>query len=158
LWRQLYYRAGALQDAGRWSEARVALQQALTIAPEEPALLNFMGYSQLERGENMDSAEAMIRKASELAPDDGAITDSLGWAQYKRGKISEAIATLQQAAEKDPEQSEIQEHLGDALYKSGRRYEARFAWNAALVTAEDEIATRVKAKLASGLTPANAAP
>jgi Flp pilus assembly protein TadD len=136
----------------------VALQQGLAIAPDEPLLLNFMGYGQLERGENMDSAEAMIRKASELAPDDGSITDSLGWAQFKRGKVSEAIATLQQAAEKDPDQSEIQEHLGDALYKSGRRYEARFAWNAALVTAEDEIAVRVKAKLASGLTPTNSAP
>jgi Flp pilus assembly protein TadD len=100
----------------------------------------------------------MIRKASELDPDNGSITDSLGWAQYKHGKVTEAIATLQQAAEKDPDEAEIQEHLGDALYKSGRRYEARFAWNAALVTAEDQIAARVKAKLASGLTPTNAAP
>jgi Flp pilus assembly protein TadD len=134
------------------------LQQALALQPDEPLLLNFMGYGQLERGENMDSAEAMIRKASELDPDNGSITDSLGWAQYKHGKVGEAIATLQQAAEKDPDEAEIQEHLGDALYKSGRRYEARFAWNAALVTAEDQIAARVKAKLASGLTPTNAAP
>jgi tetratricopeptide (TPR) repeat protein len=158
LWKQLLLRASALEDAGRWPEAKAALQQGLAIAPDEPLLLNFMGYGQLERGENMDSAEAMIRKASELAPDDGSITDSLGWAQFKRGKVGEAIATLQQAAEKDPDQPEIQEHLGDALYRSGRRYEARFAWNAALVTAEDEIAARVKAKLQSGLTPANAAP
>jgi Flp pilus assembly protein TadD len=121
-------------------------------------LLNFMGYAQLERGENLDSSEAMIRKASELAPDDASITDSLGWAQFKRGKVDDAIATLQKAAEKDPEQAEIQEHLGDALFRSGRRYEARFSWNAALITAEDDIATRVKAKLAGGLTPANAAP
>jgi Flp pilus assembly protein TadD len=100
----------------------------------------------------------MIKKASELAPEDASIIDSLGWAQFKRGKTAEAIATLQKAAEKDPDQAEIQEHLGDALYTSGRRYEARFAWNAALVTAEDEVVGRVKAKLASGLTPANAAP
>jgi len=100
----------------------------------------------------------MIRKASELSPDNASITDSLGWAMFKRGKTSEAIETLQRAAEKDPDQAEIQEHLGDALFRSGRRYEARFAWNAALVTAEDEIAGRVKAKLVSGLTSANAAP
>jgi len=100
----------------------------------------------------------MIRKASDLAPDDASITDSLGWAEFKRGKVDDAIATLQRAAEKDPDQAEIQEHLGDALFKSGRRYEARFAWNAALVTAEDEMAARVKAKLVSGLTSANAAP
>ena len=112
----------------------------------------------MERGENLDSAEAMIAKASELAPDNASITDSLGWAQFKRGKVQQAIETLQKAAENDPEQAEIQEHLGDALYRSGRRYEARFAWNAALVTAEDDIAARVKAKLASGLNQANAAP
>ena len=106
----------------------------------------------------MEGAEAMIRKASELAPDNASIADSLGWAQFKRGKVDEAIATLQRAAEKDPAQAEIQEHLGDALFRSGRRFQARFAWNASLVTAEDAVETRVKAKLASGLTPANAAP
>ena len=117
-----------------------------------------MGYTLLEHGENLDGAEAMIRKASELAPDEASITDSLGWALFKRGKVDDAISTLQRAAEKDPEQAEIQEHLGDALYRSGRRFEARFAWEAALVSAEDDMAGRVKAKLASGLTIVNAAP
>jgi tetratricopeptide (TPR) repeat protein len=150
--------ANALQDAGRWPEARAALQQGLAISPDQPLLLNFLGYAQLERGENLDSAEALIRKATQLAPDDASIIDSLGWALFKRGKLDEAVSTLQRAAEKDSAQPDIQEHLGDALYRSGRRLEARFAWNAALVTAEDSIATRVKAKLAGGLTPANAAP
>ena len=158
LWSLLLLRASALEQANRWPEAKEALRQALAIAPEEPLLLNFLGYAKLERGEDMDSAEAMIRKASELAPDDASITDSLGWAQYKRGKIDEAIATLERAAQKDPEQAEIQEHLGDALFKAGRRYEARFAWNAALVTAEDKDAARLRAKLSSGLTAADAAP
>ena len=158
LWSLLLLRASALENANRWPEARAALQRALTLAPDQPLLLNFLGYAKLERGEDMDAAESMIRKASDLAPDEASITDSLGWAQFKRGKVDEAIATLQRAAEKDPAQAEIQEHLGDALYRSGRRYEARFAWNASLVTAEDEIAARVKAKLASGLNPANAAP
>ena len=158
LWSLLLLRASALEEANRWPEAKEALRQALAIAPEQPLLLNFLGYAKLERGEDVDSAEAMIRKASELSPDDASITDSLGWAQYKRGKVDEAIATLERAAQKDPEQAEIQEHLGDALFKAGRRLEARFAWNAALVTAEDEVASRVKAKLASGLTSADAAP
>ena len=157
-WPLLLLQASSLENGKRWPEARVALQQGLDIAPQQPLLLNFMGYAKLERGEDVDSAEAMIRKASELAPDDASITDSLGWAQFKRGKVAEAIATLQKAAEKDPDQAEIQEHLGDALFRSGRRYEARFAWEASLVTAEDDIAARVKAKLKSGLTPANAAP
>ena len=157
-WPLLLLQASSLETGKRWPEARAALGQALEIAPQQPLLLNFMGYAKLERGEDVDNAEAMIRKASELAPDDASITDSLGWAQFKRGKVDEAIATLQKAAEKDPDQAEIQEHLGDALFRSGRRYEARFAWEASLVTAEDEIAARVKAKLATGLTPANAAP
>ena len=158
VWPLLLLQASALEQGKRWPEARVALEQGLAIAPQQPLLLNFMGYAKLERGEDVDNAEAMIRKASELAPDDASITDSLGWAQFKRGKVAEAISTLQRAAEKDSDQAEIQEHLGDALFKSGRRYEARFAWAASLVTAEDEVETRVKAKLATGLTPANAAP
>ena len=158
LWSLLLLQANAFEQADRWPEAKAALQQALLLAPAQPLLLNFLGYAKLERGEDLDAAEAMIRKASELAPDDASITDSLGWALVKRGKLEEAVHTLARAAEKDPDQAEIQEHLGDALYKSGRRFEARFAWHAALVTAEDKIATRVKAKLSSGLTTANAAP
>jgi tetratricopeptide (TPR) repeat protein len=158
LWPLLLLQANAFEQAGRWPETKAALQHGLALAPDQPLLLNFLGYSKLEHHEDLDAAEAMIRKASELAPDDASITDSLGWAQFKRGKLSEAILTLQTAAEKDPDQADIQEHLGDALYKAGRKYEARFAWNAALVTADDEVAGRVKAKLSAGLNPANAAP
>ena len=158
LWSLLLLQADALQAAGRWNEARTTLERALVLAPDQPLLLNFLGYGKLERGEDVDAAEAMIRKASELAPDDASITDSLGWAEFKRGKVTEAISTLQRAAEKDPDQAEIQEHLGDALFRAGRRMEARFAWSAALVTAEDDIAARVKAKLQTGLTGANGAP
>ena len=158
IWPLHLLRATSLEAADRWPEARQALQAGLAIAPDQPLLLNFLGYAKLERGEDLDTAEAMIRKAVALAPDNASITDSLGWALYKRGKLQDAIDTLQRAAARDPGQAEIHEHLGDALYASGRRYEARFAWNAALVTAEDDIATRVRAKLVSGLTPATAAP
>jgi len=121
-------------------------------------VLNYLGYARLERGQKLDEAEAMIAEASRRAPDDASITDSLGWAQFKRGKVTEAIATLQRAAAADPGQAEIHEHLGDALYTAGRKYEARFAWNAALVTAEDDVRARIAAKVAGGLLPATAAP
>jgi tetratricopeptide (TPR) repeat protein len=85
LWSLLLLQANALEEANRWPEAKAALQQALALAPDQPLLLNFLGYAKLERGEDMESAEAMIRKASELAPDDASITDSLGWAEFKRG-------------------------------------------------------------------------
>ena len=157
-WPMMLLRASALESAGRWRESRDALEAALALSPEQPLILNFLGYAKLERGEDLDGAEAMIRKASQIAPDDASITDSLGWAQFKRGRHDEAIETLQRAALTDPGQAEIHEHLGDALFTVGRKFEARFAWAAAMVTAEDEVATRVKAKLEGGLTAASAAP
>ena len=157
-WTLLLLKASSLEAADRWPEAKRDLETALTLAPDQPLILNFLGYAKLERGEDLDDAEAMIRKASQLAPDDASITDSLGWAQYKRGRIDEAIETLQRAAVADPSQAEIREHLGDALYDAGRKYEARFAWEAALVTAEEDVVARLKSKLEVGLTKANKAP
>lgn len=157
-WPLLLLQAGSLEEINRWPETRQLLQQALTLAPDEPVLLNFLGYAKLERGEDLDAAEAMIRKASALAPDDASITDSLGWAVYKRGRTTEAIEILTRAAKGDPTQAEIHEHLGDALYKAGNKFEARYAWSAALITAEDDVASRLKAKIDTGLTPATAAP
>ena len=157
-WALHLFRANALESADRWAEAKQEMAAAMALSPDNALLLNFLGYGQLERGENLEEAEAMVRKASALRPDDASITDSLGWAQYKRGRTDEAIATLQRAAEGDPAQAEIHEHLGDALYTAGRRIEARFAWRAALVTAQDEAKKRLDAKLAFGLTPATASP
>jgi len=157
-WPLLLLQASALEEANHWPEARDLLTQALALAPDEPLILNFLGYARLERGEELDAAEAMIRKASALAPDDASITDSLGWAIFKRGRTKEAIEILTRAAKGDPTQAEIHEHLGDALYKAGNKFEARYAWSAALVTAQNEVAARLKAKIDSGLTAANAAP
>jgi len=157
-WPLLLLQASALEEANHWLQTRQLLTQALALAPDEPLILNFLGYAKLERGEDLDSAEAMIRKASALAPDDASITDSLGWAVYKRGRTQEAIEILTRAAKGDPTQAEIQEHLGDALYKAGHKFEARYAWSAALVTAADEVAVRLKAKIDTGLSPASAAP
>ncbi len=131
----------------------------MKLEPDNPLLLNFLGYGKLERGEDLDAAEAMIRKASALRPDDASITDSLGWALYKRGRLPRGDRDLEQAPRRATRpRSEIHEHLGDALYASGRRIEARFSWQAALVTAEDKAKTRLEAKLEAGLTPATAAP
>ena len=158
VWPLLLLQASALNSAGRWPESKAALNAALEIAPDEPLILNFLGYAKLEHGEDLDTAEAMVRKASELAPDDASITDSLGWALFKRGRIDEAIAILQKAAVGDPTQAEIQEHLGDALYTAGRHFEARYAWEAALATAGDVETARIKSKIETGLTNTTAAP
>ena len=158
LWTLHLLRAASLEQADQWTEAKVELEEALKLEPDNALLLNFLGYGKLERGEDLDRAEAMIRKASELRPDDASITDSLGWALFKRGRTEEAIATLSRAAAGDPSQSEIHEHLGDALYSAGRRIEARFSWQAALITAEEQAKARLEGKMELGLNDANAAP
>lgn len=158
LWSIHLLRGAALEQGDRWPEAESALELAYRLAPDNPSVLNYLGYARLERGEQIEEAERLIIEASRRAPDDASITDSLGWAQFKRGKVAEAIQTLQRAAAADPAQAEINEHLGDALYAAGRRFEARFAWNAALATAEDDVRARIAAKVASGLTPQTAAP
>nr|WP_294851563.1 tetratricopeptide repeat protein [uncultured Sphingomonas sp.] len=158
LWTYHLLRAASLEEVDRWPEAKADLDEALKLEPENPVLLNFMGYGKLERGEDIRQAEAMIRKASALRPDDASITDSLGWALFKTGRTQEAITTLRKAAAADAAEAEIHEHLGDALYSAGRRIEARFSWNAAMVTAKDKDKPRLQSKLDYGLNKANAAP
>jgi tetratricopeptide (TPR) repeat protein len=158
-WTYRLLGAAQLDKLKRWPEARAQLQLGLKAAPEEPLLLNYLGYNSIERGENLAEAEAMIRRALALRPDDASITDSLGWALFKRGRLAESIETLQRASAADPAQSEINEHLGDALFHAGRRYEARFAWRAALVSADEaQERARIEAKIGIGLTAATAAP
>jgi Flp pilus assembly protein TadD len=93
-----------------------------------------------------------------LRPDDPAITDSLGWVYYLRGDVPKAIETLERAVAGEPSEPTINEHLGDAYWTAGRRYEARYAWQAALVYADKEDASRISRKLDTGLTPEVAAP
>jgi len=151
-WVLWLMRGGALDEAGNWPDARHALQEAYRLAPEQPFVLNYLGYAQLVRHENAAEAERLIREAHRRAPDNSAITDSLGWALYLRGALPEAIAMLEQAAEAQPADVEINEHLGDAYFAAGRRIEARFAWKAASVYAEGPAASRIAAKMERGLT------
>jgi tetratricopeptide (TPR) repeat protein len=151
-WTLWLMRGGALEQGDNWPEARTALQQAYRLAPEQPFVLNYLGYAQLVRRENVDEAERLIREAHRLAPDNAAITDSLGWALYLRGRLPEAISLLEQAAQGEPADVEINEHLGDAYFAAGRRVEARFAWRAAAVYATGPVAARIAAKMESGLT------
>ena len=93
-----------------------------------------------------------------LRPDDPAITDSLGWAHYLRGDVAAAVPLLEKAAAGDPTEPTINEHLGDAYWTSGRLYEARYAWRAALVTAEEKDHKRLDSKIDIGLSEATASP
>jgi len=157
-WALQVMRGNALLQAGDWPAARAALQRANTLAPDHPVVMNFLGYTQLERRENVAAATALIERASAMQPDDAAITDSLGWAYYLGGALPKAIPLLEKAAQGQPADSAINEHLGDAYYSAGRRFDARYAWRAALVTAEGKAVDRLKAKIDYGLSTALAAP
>lgn len=156
-WALWLFRGGAHDQAQEWAQARDALQHAYSLAPDQPLVLNYLGYAQLVRRENLTEAERLVREAHRLAPDNAAITDSLGWALYLKGDLPEAIQLLEQAVEGEPADVEINEHLGDAYFTAGRRTEARFAWRAALVYADNDAATRLRTKIDTGLTPQLAA-
>jgi len=151
-WPLLLQQANAVLTAGDWPAARSKAARALALAPQQPEVLNFLGYSELEHGEDVAGAGAMIAKASALAPDDPSITDSLGWSWYLRGRLDRAIPLLERAAQAAPAESDINEHLGDAYWKADRKLDARYAWRAALVVADDDQKARIKGKIDNGLT------
>jgi tetratricopeptide (TPR) repeat protein len=158
LWALWLLRGSALTQAGDWKGGKAALEEARRLGPDQPVVLNFLGYSQLERRENLAEAEKLIGEANRLQPDDAAITDSLGWAHYVRGDVPKAIELLERAAQGQPTDAAIAEHLGDAYYSAGRRYEARYAWRAALHHAEGPAADRLRSKIDTGLRPDLTAP
>ncbi|URW76465.1 tetratricopeptide repeat protein [Sphingomonas donggukensis] len=149
-WTLFLQRGGALDEAGRWDEARTMLSRAVDLAPHEPVALNYLGYAQIERGENLAAARALLERASRLDPEDANITDSLGWAYVRTGDIAKGVPLLERAARAAPADTDIQEHLGDAYWSIGRRYEARYAWRAAAVYADADDSARLTGKLATG--------
>lgn len=157
-WSLLLFEGSALEQGERWDEARAVLERAAALAPNEPVILNYLGYAQIERRQNVTEALDLLKKASALKPQDPSITDSLGWAQFVTGNVKAAVPVLERAAAGAPADTTINEHLGDALWTAGRRYEARYAWAAASLYAEGDVATRIAAKTKEGLKPEYAAP
>ena len=142
---------GAQERAGQWPDGLRSLERANALAPGSPTILNYLGYAQLERRENVEEALALVRQAHDARPSSAAITDSLGWGYYLIGKVDEAVPLLERALAGEPSDPTINEHLGDAYWSSGRLYEARYAWRAAKLTAEDADQPRLDGKIADGL-------
>lgn len=128
LWTLYYYRGIALERTGRWPEAEKDFREALKLSPEHPLVLNYLGYSYIDRGENLDEAVDMVRRAVAARPDDGYIVDSLGWAYYRLGRYEEAVEELERAVSLRSGDPVINDHLGDAYWKVGRKLEATFQW------------------------------
>jgi tetratricopeptide (TPR) repeat protein len=151
-WALFYQRGVAFERSGRWDEAEADFRKALELAPDQPLVLNYLGYSLVEKRRSLEEAQAMIERAVEQRPDDGYITDSLGWVLYRLGKYEEAVPQMELAVELMPVDPIINDHLGDVLWKVGRKLEAAFQWKRALsFDPEPEDATRIREKLARGL-------
>jgi tetratricopeptide (TPR) repeat protein len=136
-WALLYYRATAEHDVGNWPKAEADLKLALTLSPNEPALLNYLGYSWVEQSKNIKEALVLLEKARALSPQDGYIIDSVGWAYYQLGRYEEAVDALENAVQLVPGDPTLNDHLGDAYWKVGRKLDATFQWNHALAFGPD---------------------
>lgn len=151
-WQILYTRGIVLERAKQWDRAEKDFLKALELNPDQPLVLNYLGYSWVEKGLNLDRALEMIKTAVKKRPHDGYITDSLGWVYYKLGRYEEAVPELERAVELRPEDPIINDHLGDAYWRVGRRLEATFQWNHSLVLgAEPELREVIQEKLKHGL-------
>ena len=151
-WSLLYARGIVLERSKQWPRAEADFLRALEFEPEQPYVLNYLGYSWVDKGHNLDKAHAMIKKAVTLRPRDGYIVDSLGWVLYRSGQYGEAVRELERAVELRPGDPIINDHLGDAYWMVGRRQEARFQWRRALgFDPEPDVKATIESKLDKGL-------
>ena len=152
LWFLHYARGITFERTDQWSDAEADFRKSLELNPGHPSVLNYLGYSLLEKGIKLDEALGLIEKAVEARPDSGFIVDSLGWGLYLTGRFEEAVVHMERAAELLPIDPVINDHLGDVLWTVGRRIEAEFHWTRALsLDPEEDDATRIRRKLDVGL-------
>ncbi len=151
-WNQYFQRAICYERLKQWDKAESDFLKAMELDPEQPSLLNYLGYSWVDQGKNLAKAMDLIRKAVKLKPDDGFYVDSLGWAHYRIAEYAEAARQLERAVELEPNDPIINDHLGDAYWQVGRRNEAKFQWSQALtLKPEPEDQARISKKLEKGL-------
>jgi tetratricopeptide (TPR) repeat protein len=151
-WTILYSRGISLERSRRWDRAEKDFQRALELNPEQPYVLNYLGYSWVDQGINLDRARKMIERAVQLRPNDGYIVDSLGWVLYRLKDFKGAVDKLERAVELRPQDPTINDHLGDAYWRVGRQNEARFQWQRALaLKPEPDQVSAIEGKLLRGL-------
>jgi tetratricopeptide (TPR) repeat protein len=151
-WVAFYFRGICYERSKQWPKAEADLKKALDLFPEQPHVLNYLGYSWIDQGVNLDRGMDMIKRAVQQRPDDGYIVDSLGWAYYRTGNYEEAVKQLERAIELKPEDPTINDHLGDAYWRVGRTLEAKFQWaHARDLKPDPEDLPKIEAKLENGL-------
>jgi len=151
-WGLLYSRGVSYEQSDQWDKAEADFLHALKLSPNQPAVLNYLGYTWIDKGLHLERALKMIAKAVERRPRDGAIVDSLGWGLYRTGDFKGAVKQLERATLLRPADPVVNDHLGDALWRVGRVREARFQWERALAMEPDAaLAQAIEAKLQNGL-------
>lgn len=151
-WPLLYKRASCENQIGNWPAAEADFRRALALAPDEPRLLNELGYSYVDRGENLTEALDMIQRAVAASPDSGYIVDSLAWAYYRLGRYQDAVAPQEKASRLMPVDPIVTDHLGDIYWQVGRKREAQFQWRRALsFDPDDKEKPRIQRKIEVGL-------
>lgn len=151
-WPLFYVRGISYERSGMWIMAEKDLRKALELYPNQPDVLNYLGYSLLIQGAKLKEAKEMLAKAVEDRPEDAHILDSMGWAHYLLGENMQAVETLEKAAQLMPGDATVNDHLGDALWSIGRKTEARFQWERALTfNPEEDMRTNIQRKLKDGL-------
>ncbi|MBU1176111.1 MAG: tetratricopeptide repeat protein [Alphaproteobacteria bacterium] len=151
-WRYYYLRGMCNERARNWGSAEKDFERALELDPDNPQVLNYLGYSWIDQGVHLDKALEMIRTALEWDPSDGYVVDSLGWAYYRLGRFEEAVQTLEQAVQLRASDPAINDHLGDAYWRTGRKLEARFQWTIAFdLDPGSDIGVAARKKLDEGL-------
>ncbi len=152
-WLLYYYRGIANERRKNWPTAEADLKKALELYPDQPLVLNYLGYSWVDQGVNLDEAFKMLRRAVDLRARDGYVVDSLGWAYYRLGRYEEAVRELEKAVDLKPSDPVINDHLGDAYWRVNRKLEARFQWNHARDMSPDpEDLPKILEKIEKGLS------
>jgi Flp pilus assembly protein TadD len=149
-WSLYFARGVAYERVGNWEQAERDLRVALELAPNQPEVLNYLGYAWADRGERLDEARAMIERAVQMLPASGAVVDSLGWVHYRQGDYQRAADLLERAVQLSPVNPTLNDHLGDAYWRLGRRTEARNQWRRALGL-DPEHPDPIRVKLERGL-------
>ena len=151
-WTLFYFRGIDYERSKQWPLAEADFKKALELFPDQPLVLNYLGYSWVDQGINLDEGLRLLRRAVSLRPDDGYVIDSLGWAHFRMGRFDEALRELERAIELKPGDPVINDHLGDAYWRVGRKLEAHFQWNHARdLKPEPEDLDRILKKIESGL-------
>jgi tetratricopeptide (TPR) repeat protein len=151
-WVVFYFRGICYERSHQWPSAEADMKKALELFPEQPLVLNYLGYSWVDQGVHLDDGMDMIRRAVEQRPDDGYIVDSLGWAYFRIGNYDEAVKNLERAVELKPDDPTINDHLGDAYWRVGRTLEAHYQWSQAKDLGPDkEDLPKIEAKIKDGL-------